>query len=86
VFNKDAARDLDIDLAIDGTSGAHQKHGRVWRLAGSSLDATSGVTLGGAQVAADGSWSAVNEERLAARRGRFTVSVPHASAALILLS
>jgi hypothetical protein len=86
LFNKDAARDLEIDLAIEGASGAHEKRGRVWRLAASALDATSGVTLAGAEVAGDGSWSAKNAEKLSSRGGRFTVSLPRASGALVLLS
>jgi hypothetical protein len=85
LFNKDAARDLEIVLAIDGLPGAHEKRGRVWRLAGSALDAISGVTLAGAEVAADGSWSAKNAEKLSSRDGRFTVSLPRASGALVLL-
>ncbi|MGB6545855.1 MAG: glycosyl hydrolase family 79 C-terminal domain-containing protein [Candidatus Acidiferrales bacterium] len=86
LLNKDAARDLEIDLTIDGDAAAQAKRGRVWRLSGPALEATSGVTLGGAKVAANGSWSAAGQEKLSPRGGKFTVSVPHASGALVLLS
>jgi hypothetical protein len=85
LFNKDAAQDLEIDLAFDGAA-AGAKHARVWRLSGSALDATSGVTLASAQVKHDGSWSSAGEEKLSSRGGKLTVSLPHASGALVLLS
>jgi len=107
VLNKDAAHDLQVEVSIDrtapGTLAApgpqtHMKHARIWRLSGSALDATSGVTLGGAQVAADGTWSATKEERVAlggkplirdlphASSESFILDVPHASGALVFLS
>jgi hypothetical protein len=107
VLNKDATHDLQIEVGIDrsapGTLTApgpqtRMKHARIWRLSGSALDATSGVTLGGAQVAADGKWSATKEERVAlggkplvrdlphASSESFILDVPRASGALVLLS
>ncbi len=86
LFNKDAASDLEIDLTIDGAAAAQFPHARVWRLTGPALDATSDVTLAGAPVAQDGSWSAAREEKVVARGGRFTISLPHASGAFVLLS
>jgi hypothetical protein len=49
-----------------------------------SLAATTGVRLGGREVAADGSWRMpVNASRLAVRRGTLTLTLPSASAVLL---
>jgi len=80
VFNKDAARDLD--LAIDLPVPA--RRASVWRLTGPRLDATSGVTLAGAEVAhGSAAWRPENVPALPGGERRLTVSVPHASAALV---
>jgi hypothetical protein len=58
----------------------------VLRLTGPSLSATSGATLGGSAVAADGSWSPAGPGRLLVERHRaVTLSMPAASAALVTL-
>jgi hypothetical protein len=54
------------------------------RLAGPSLSATTGVTLGGAVIGADGSWSPAAPEVLATSGSTFTVDVPPASAVLVV--
>jgi hypothetical protein len=56
------------------------------RLSAPSLAAKSGVTLGGAAVAADGSFAGTVPEALGGGRGTFTVQVAPASAAVVTLS
>jgi hypothetical protein len=84
VFNKDSTRDLDIAIDLAGLKGAGAK---AWRLTGPALDATKGVMLAGAAIA-DGSadWQARQEEHIPVRDGALSLSVPHASAALLFVA
>ena len=53
------------------------------RLAGPSLDATAGLTLGGATIHASGRWAPAAPEMLQFASGQVLVDVPGASAALV---
>jgi hypothetical protein len=80
VFNKDLSRDLRLTFDLGDMAG----RAAVWRLTGPSLDATTGVTLGGAALSpGDADWSPRRAETvdLASANGLF---IPSGSAALIL--
>lgn len=79
VFNKSA--DHDANLTID--AGQQIDHAEIMRLQGPRLEATEGVTLGGAEVSADGAWSAQHVEHVSAREGKVACRIPAASGALI---
>jgi hypothetical protein len=61
------------------------KGGRIIRLAGRSVDATDGVSLGGAEVDAFGHWTPRSHEAVTWHADRPVVDVPAASAALVFL-
>jgi len=79
VINKDETRGAALSIA----PGAGYRSALVMRLSGPALTATSGVTLGGASVAADGSWSPRQLENGSVSGGRFQTTVPSGSAALV---
>ena len=81
IFNKDPDRDLK--LTVKTPSGTRQA--KVWRLTGPSLDATSGVTLAGAEVSANFTWTPANVETPAVADGQLQLELPHDSAALVFL-
>jgi hypothetical protein len=73
------------DAAADITARGLGHDGRVsvqW-LAGPSLGATTGVTLGGAQVGEDGTWTPGAATLLAGRADGVHIHVPAATAALV---
>jgi hypothetical protein len=78
VFNKDEAQGLD--LAIRGV-----KQATAWRLAGPALDATTGVTLAGAEIGEHAAWSPKTEETISVQDGAARVHVPAASGVLVFL-
>jgi Glycosyl hydrolase family 79 C-terminal beta domain len=80
VFNKDAR--MAVDVMLRGALGGQK--GNVWRLAGPRLDATEGVTLAGAEIAADAKWSP-RAEIVDVNEGAVRVQVPAASAALLMI-
>jgi len=71
-----------VDVALRGVKGA--RRGRVWRLEGPRLDATEGVTLGGAEIGADGKWSPGAEDVEVGEAVR--LHLPAASGAVVFLS
>jgi len=81
VVNKDMHRSITVDV----DAGSHARSGKLWRLTAPAVDATSGVTLAGAQVSTDGQWAPSSEERVDVRGGQCKVDVPAASAALLFL-
>ena len=81
IFNKDASRDLK--LSVKTPPGTRQT--KVWRLTGPSLDATSGVTLAGAEVSPDFTWAPATVETPAVSDGQLQLDLPHDSAALVFL-
>lgn len=81
LINKDAAADLDIAIDLGGAG----RGARVWRLQGPALDAPSGVTFAGAEVAqGSADWRPRTEARIAAGR-QLQVRLPRASAALLFI-
>lgn len=79
VFNKDLARDADVRVTLDAAAS----RARVWRLRGDSIEDVHSVSLAGAQVTGDGSWSPRAEETLAISNAMFALHVPRGSAALV---
>ena len=64
--------------------GAAFKAGQVLRLTAPSVDATAGVTFAGAAVNAEGKWTPQTNEPLTLTAGKATVTLPPASAALLI--
>jgi hypothetical protein len=81
LINKDAHRDLKVNLALPAKSRLAQ----VWRLTGPSLEAIDGVALAGAQVAADDAHWQPRAESLRAASDRLSFHLPRASAAVLFL-
>jgi hypothetical protein len=81
VVNKDVARDAVVAIALPkGRSSA----GVLW-LAAPALESKDHVTLGGAEVSADGKWTGKPAEKVPVADGTAHLVVPHASAALLQL-
>jgi hypothetical protein len=81
VFNKDEL--TPISLTIRGLMNATSAS--VWRMQASSLDATEGVTLAGAQIQPQAKWSPRTTESLKVEKEAAHLRVPNASAALVIL-
>jgi hypothetical protein len=79
IVNKEATLDASVNLTLP--RNAH--NGRVFRLMAPSLQATAGVSFGGAAVSADGAWRPTSSESVIASNGRATIRVPAASAAVV---
>jgi hypothetical protein len=77
--NKDRTTTVDATVDVGATIASAQA---TW-LAGPSLDATTGVTLGGAAIGNDGSFVPQAPEVLPTSGTTFTVDVPPASAVLV---
>jgi hypothetical protein len=80
VINKDLTRDASVEI-----TGPASRQASVMRLTGPALAATSGATLGGASVAADGTWAGGKPEPLRISGGKALADVPVGSAALVSL-
>jgi hypothetical protein len=81
VFNKDFSRALNLSVQTPPRC----RRGKVWRLSGPSLDAPAGVSLAGAEVGPDLTWSPHTVENHMVRDGHFRLDLPCASAALVFL-
>jgi hypothetical protein len=81
IFNKDNSQALRF--ALRATNGF--KQAKVWRLAAPALDATSGITLAGAEISPDGSWSPSEVENLEMPPNGPVLDLPQAGAALLFL-
>ena len=66
-------------------AGSRYSEAKVSRLTAPSALAAQGITLAGAAVQKDGTWTARPAEGLAGERGEFSVALPAASAALVVL-
>jgi hypothetical protein len=82
LFNKDATQDLLIGIPWNHSVG----QARVWHLTAPALDATTGVTLAGAEIHAGIAWHPQENEAVKLEGDRFRLHLPHASAALVRLS
>lgn len=78
LINKDRTRDAAVEVA----AARPLRQARAMRLAGPAPSATTGISLGGAAVAADGNWKG-RWEQLHAAGSALTVTVPAASAVLV---
>jgi hypothetical protein len=79
LINKDERTDADVTIAVDGRF----PHAVALRLTGRALDSADGVTLGGATIAADGSWKPKEVEALRVTGGICEIHVPAFSAAIL---
>jgi len=83
VFNKDAARDIDLDVDL---AGLKARRATAWRLTGPRLDATTGIALAGAEVAhGSAAWSPDKTELVPVRHASLAVRVPRAGAVLLFV-
>lgn len=80
LLNKDLTQPVAVQLDL----GAAFKTGQVLRLSAPSVDATEGVTFAGAAVSAEGKWAPRTTEPLTHTAGKATVTLPPASAALVV--
>jgi len=71
-------------LAID--PGQRAERATVLMLTGPSLDATSGVKLGGSEVHKHADWKAAKQPTIQAKGGKFTLDLPAASGCLVTYS
>ena len=81
LVNKDLTKPVVASIA----AGAQFTKGQTLRLTAPSIDATSDVTFAGAAVNADGTWAAKTPEALTLSAGNTTITLPPASAALLIL-
>jgi hypothetical protein len=82
IINKDFGRDAVVEIA----NTTALRTARTMRLTAPSLSAKEGITLGGSQVGADGSWSGGSAESVKVQAGRVQLSVAAGSAALLGLT
>lgn len=75
-------KDMTQDAAVSIAPGAGYTTALAMRLAAPAADSTTGVTLGGAFVQADGSWLPAQLENLPSSGGAFPTTVRAASAVL----
>jgi Glycosyl hydrolase family 79 C-terminal beta domain len=80
LINKGAVSSA-LTVSIDGRIQGGQAS--VIRLSGPSVDAQTGVTLGGAEVTSGGIWKPTKPEILPVRKGQLKVDMPAASAAIV---
>jgi uncharacterized protein (TIGR03437 family) len=78
-INKDMAQDAAVSIA----PGAGYTTALAMRLTAPAVDSTTGVTLGGASVQADGSWLPAELENIPSSGGAFSTTVRAASALLL---
>jgi hypothetical protein len=76
-FNKS---DKDTVLKVQLPTNMHTGAG-ILRLTAPAIDATSGVQLGGASVAVDGTWKPISSEIIACHKGVLLLTLPAYSAA-----
>jgi hypothetical protein len=76
-FNKS---DKDTVLRVQLPSSTHAR-AAILRLTAPAIDATTGVQLGGAAVAADGTWKPASTESIACHKGVLLLNLPAYSAA-----
>ncbi|MGD0147179.1 MAG: glycosyl hydrolase family 79 C-terminal domain-containing protein [Xanthobacteraceae bacterium] len=79
LINKDQNADADVTIATVGTL----ENATALRLTGAALDSADNVTLGGSEVASNGSWKPTEVESPHAARGVCEIHVPAASAAIV---
>ena len=78
-------KEPDLDAAVTIEPTLPFQNGSVLRLSAPSLESSSGLTLGGATVKSDGTWSADSGQSIQASDGRVLLHVPAASAAVLIM-
>lgn len=81
LINKDLGKDAKVSIKLANRS----PQASVMRLSAPSVDAKSGITLGGSGVASDGTWQPMPSGPITANDGKFLIDVPTASAALLMV-
>ena len=81
IVNKDLTQTVSIDLS----AGVTYAKATIQRLTAPSATATTDITFAGAAVGADGSWTVRTSELLTVAAGKATLTLPAASAALVIL-
>ena len=81
LVNKDLTKPVIASIA----AGAQFTKGQALRLAAPAASATEGVIFAGAAVNADGTWAPKSPEALTLSAGNTTITLPPASAALLIL-
>ncbi|SNT41081.1 Glycosyl hydrolase family 79, N-terminal domain [Granulicella rosea] len=79
-FNK-SDRPATIEIALPATYTGRDAH--ILRLTAPSVEATGGVTLGGAAVDKDGKWTPKSKETIARQNGKLLLPLPAYSAASV---
>ena len=77
-------KDLKTSVIASVSSGTSGTMAEVIRLTAPSITSTEGITLAGNSVAKDGTWTPRPGEKVSCMSGRFEVSLPAASAALLI--
>ncbi|MEO7001781.1 MAG: glycosyl hydrolase family 79 C-terminal domain-containing protein [Ktedonobacterales bacterium] len=85
LINKDVGANVRVRVILN-TSGAVYSSGHAMQLLAPSVTSTTGVTLGGASVGANGNWSSAEQQSVAVTDSSFTITVAAASAVLVTLS
>lgn len=80
VINKGSAPSV---LTVNIGSPIKSRTASVLRLRGPAVDAKTGITLGGAEVTAAGTWKPAKAEVAPVRDGQFRLELPAASAAIV---
>jgi Glycosyl hydrolase family 79, N-terminal domain len=81
VINKELSKPSAISLTL---SPSYSK-AACFRLMAPSVESTSHVTLGGAEISPDGTWKPAQVEAIPVEKGKVNLSLPAATAALIRL-
>jgi hypothetical protein len=82
LFNKDESKAADVSLRLP--SKAHKA--TAWRMHAPALDSIEGVTLAGAEIAAQAVWSPRVMEPMTIKNGVPRIHIPAASATLVFVS
>jgi uncharacterized protein (TIGR03437 family) len=80
LINKDTAQAAAVNLTASGYNA-----GYLWQLSAPAPTSTTGITLAGASVTAAGVWGPLPPQTLTSTNQTFSVSVPAASAAVVIL-
>lgn len=81
LVNKDLSR--GVSVRIEGLT--NRRRGELLRLSAPDVTATAGVTFAGSEVAADGTWTPKDNELTAVVDGVATITLPAASAVLVVV-
>jgi hypothetical protein len=82
LINKGAAAPV---ISVNLGEHTKAKQASLIRLSGPAIDSKTGIKLGGAEVAPDGTWKAAGTEVLRVKSGQLTITLPPASAAVVHL-